>query len=153
MDYKPWKDAIEKEVEGLALTSAQWMDVLMVGTSDEAYEVVNRTRVLYLETSPDQAMQYALKSLDFRFKARQTPSQHLINSLLHGPTISASKPSNFFLFAQDCGMAVQLQSPQTVSLVALEDTAHQDTIINRLDSQLAQKWHEYRKDRIGPSSP
>ena len=48
MEYKPWKDALQREVEGLAPTAAQWFDILQIRTSGEAYEMVQTTRVMYL---------------------------------------------------------------------------------------------------------
>ena len=50
-------------------------------------------------------------------------------------------------------MEIQLQSQHTSSLIGLEDIARQDIIVNRLDSQLAQKWHEYRENKIGTNAP
>ena len=56
-EYKPWKEALQRELAGLAISPAQWMDLLLVRTSQEARTVVQHTRVLYLETGPEVALE------------------------------------------------------------------------------------------------
>ena len=72
--------------------------------------VVQHTRVLYLEMGPEFALECVWECLDTRFRVTKRPSQQLFHDLLKGPKISASQPQELFLFAQDCSMAVKLQS-------------------------------------------
>ena len=148
-EYKPWKDALHREVAGVELTPSQWMDLVEKRTSGDAYAVVQHTRVIYLETDPTFALQCVWDCLDDRFQAVKRPAQQLLADLMQGKAVSSDHPNELFLFAQDCGMAVKLQTQHPEAMIILEDQSCQDAIINRLDPRLSEKWYEHREEKGG----
>ena len=144
--YKPWKYDLRREILGLALEAAQWMELLMVRTTGHAHAVVHYSRVLYLETNPDFALQCVWDGLDTRLPATKRICQQLLTDLLSGPAIYPSQLNTFCLFAQDCKVAVELQSQQPDSIALLSDPSSQNSIVNRLDSRLVVKWYESREE-------
>ena len=109
MGYKSWKDALNREIDGLDLNVNQIMDLLLMRTTGIAKEFVQHSRDLYLQDEPEQALQNTRTALDKRFVTRQKPSQKLLHSLLQGPTIERKSINVLFLFAHDCNMAAKQQ--------------------------------------------
>ena len=110
MEYKPWREAIEREVDGLDLDSNQWMDLLLKRTSEIAREFIQHSRDAHLQENPKQALQNTWTAHDSRSVTRQKPAQKLLHSLLRGPMVEKRSIDALFLFAHDCNMAAQLQA-------------------------------------------
>ena len=51
-----------------------------------------------------------------------------------------------FLFAHDCNMAARLQASNRDILDLLNLHAYQDTVTDRLEAKLNEKWHEYKQE-------
>lgn len=153
MEYSPWLNALKREVEGLALTSAQMGALLQTRTSGPAHDIVQHTRVLYLESSPEHALQHIQNALDKRFRTTRSPSQQLLYDLTHGPTITTTDSDKLFLLAHNCNTALELRKRDPTVLASLEETSQQDNIINRLGPHLYQKWHEHHQDKLRDVSP
>ena len=86
MGYKPWKDALNIEIDGLNLDANQRMDMLLMRATGIAKDFVQHSRDAYLQDDPEQALQILWTALDKRFVTRQKPARNLLQSLLQGPT-------------------------------------------------------------------
>ena len=92
--YRDWKESLEREVYGLNLTPAQWMDLLHARTTKDANAAIQPARLLQRETSPGEALGIAWRFLDQQFSTSQKPSQQLLDELLRGQTITGSNPTS-----------------------------------------------------------
>ena len=149
LDYKPWKDALLREVAGLDPNAAQWLDLLEVRTTGTANRLIKDLRVIHLEASPEQALKSSWETLDQRFHTKQRPSQYLLQNLLQGPIISSSEPNNLFAFARSCKTATELHRSSQGLLASLEEETTQETIARRLDQNLYVDWQRFRRKRFG----
>ena len=144
MGFKPWKDRLHKEIEDLNLDPSQELEILAKRTSGLAKKVVERTRYLEMECSPERALDQAWNELQKQFQSPYLPSQELLYHLLNGPTITSSTHSALFAFAQECNIMAEIQRMNPTSLPSLEEQTTQDQITNRLDGELNIKWHEFK---------
>ena len=139
--YQEWKEALEREVYGLSLTPAQWMDLIHARTTKEANAAIQPARLLQRETSPEEALDIAWQFLDKRFSTSQMPSQQLLDDSLHGPIITSSSVTEF---AHQCQAAVLLRRSHPGSLTSLDELTTQKNLFNRLNDDLHLKWYEYK---------
>ena len=116
--YRDWKDALEREVHGLTLTPAQWMDLLHVRTTKDANAAIQPARLLQRETSPEEALKIAWRFLDQQFTTTQKPSQQLLDGLVHGPVLASSNPTHLTKFAHQCQAAMLLRQSHPGSGIA-----------------------------------
>ena len=56
MAYKPWKDALNREIDGHDLDANQKMDLLLMRTTGIAKDFVQHSRDAYLQDDPEQAL-------------------------------------------------------------------------------------------------
>ena len=101
--------------------------------------------MLQYESSAELALSSTWEALGKRFRTKQRPAQHLLQTLLRGPTITFDEPDTLYAFARNCQTAVELQRLNRGLLASLEEQTTQDTIALRLEWKLYVKWHEYCK--------
>ena len=148
MEYKPWKEALLREVSGLDLDASQWLELLNKRTSGDANQLMKDLRVLELESSPEHALQSAWHTLDQRFHTKHRPSQRLLQNLRQGPTISSSDPHNLYAFARSCQTATELRQRNRALLTSIEEQTTQENIIRRLEQKLFVEWHTFRREHF-----
>ena len=143
MDYKPWIEALEREVRGLNLDDFQWLELLEARTEGEALQLIKENRIMTIEDSPEHSLRIVWNTLHQRFHTEDRPSHQLLKELQQGTTISSSDASKLFTFAQRCNNIANLQQTHPATLNTLNDQATQDLIIERLDVDLNSKWFEH----------
>ena len=110
MEYKPWKVALEREIQGLQLDAYQKFDLLRARTAGEANDTIQPLLLVQQESSPERALTMAWSALDKRYFTAQRPSQQLIQQLLHGPTVNSDEPGTISTFADICESVVFLKA-------------------------------------------
>ena len=151
--YQDWKDSLEREVHGLHLTPAQWMDLLHVRTTKDANAAIQPARILQRETSPREALGIAWRFLDQQFSTSQKPSQQLLDELLKGPTITCSNPTSLTRFSHQCQAAVLLRQSHPGSLSSLDELTTQKDVFYRLDEDLHAEWFKYSCTHLPTDTP
>ena len=121
MEYKPWKEALERETQGLQLDAYQKLDLLKARTAGEAHDAIQPSLLVQQESSPDRALTMAWSALDKRFFTVQRPSQQLIQQLLHGPTVNSDEPGALSTFAEVCEAIVFLKSQNQTAFASLDE--------------------------------
>ena len=148
MEYRLWKKALEHEVLDLHLTATQWLQLLDKRTTGIPNGLIKQTRIIQLETSPEQALQEAWDYLNELFVTQSRPAQTLMQQVLQGPKITHHNPDGVFSFANSCKAIVTLKESSPEMLIALQQQTSFDTIINRLDDPLRLEWHRYRRNEL-----
>ena len=141
IEYKPWKEALHREVDGLDLSAHQWLDLLRVRTTGDAQAALKPSMIIQQELSAEDALDSAWKTLDQRYWTAQRPSQQLIANLLHGPTVIADDPIELSNFASSCETILFLKQRDPLSFASLDEHTTIQTILNRLDTPLYNRWY------------
>ena len=142
--YTPWKDALMREVEGLELTDAQWLDLLYARTSNGALDALQPAMIIQQECSAREALLSALPVLKETYYTPQRPSQHLVQRLLYGPAITPDKPEDLFTFASCCEATLFMKQRNVTAFASLDEHNTQQVIFERLSHELKTKWCEHR---------
>ena len=90
--YKPWRDALVREMEGLQLTDAQWLDLLRARTSGGALDALEPSGIIQQEYSAAEALTIAWTTLEEKYGTPQRPSQQLIENLLPSQSLPQTTP-------------------------------------------------------------
>ena len=90
-EYKPHKDALQIELEGLAISPVQWMEMLLIRTLHEPRTLVQHTSILYFEAGPGVALECVWECLTKRFLVSTRHSYQILHHLFQGPKISATE--------------------------------------------------------------
>ena len=145
VNYRPWKETLEREVQGLQLETFQWLDLLEARTDGISLDAIKENRIMAIENSPEYALKVVWAKLHNQFHTEDRPSKQLLKELQNGPPVLTSDASKLFSFAQRCNNIADLHHTHPTSLSILEDQATQDEIVERLDEDLSIKWYEYKK--------
>lgn len=86
LKYMPWKEALQREVEGLDLDAYQWLDLLRVRTSGKARTALQPTIIIQQDSSND-VLARSIGGLRFRFNS----------SFSSGFTTNMLRPANFLI--------------------------------------------------------
>ena len=96
----------------------------------------------------EETVQLAWDYLDQKFQTRKKLSQQILSTVQCGPLISSSDPNELTEFAQHCESALCIMRIKPGTLATLNEQTTQDMIVNRLCSDLNQKWYDYRYERL-----
>ena len=143
--YRPWKEALEREVRELHLDAFQMLQLLEARTEGDALKVIENNRIMTIESSPEYAIKEAWAALDERFYTEDRPSEQLLKEIQQGPIILRTDAKGLYAFAQKCNNLTNLQKLNPASLSTLNEKATQNKIIARLDEQLNDEWYKYKQ--------
>ena len=144
MDYNPWNTALFRGTENLQLTCTQYLKLLEIRTELEPHQIIKDHRFLEIRLSPEAALAGVWKSLEKRFHTPHKPAQLLLTKLTKGPTLKSMDASALFSYLILCQSAISLRNADSTSLQILDDPGTIDSLVNRLDTSLQDKWYEHR---------
>lgn len=133
-----------REVKGLQLNEAQWLDLLCARTSEGAYRVIQPSRILQQECSAKDARAIVWAVLDEKYSTSQRPGQQLFRAILQGSQITVRDPEAQYMFASACDTAVFMKQRDRRAFASLDEYVTQETTLERLERDLLVKWKEHR---------
>ena len=152
VEFLPWKDSINREVEDLDLSASQLLQLLHARTSGIARVIIEQVKVIQIEASPERALKAAWNNLSKRFLTQKRPVQQLVQDILKGPIITPEDPDAIFIFAQRCINATNLWESFPKVFASLEEESNFNSIIGRLHHNIAMDWHQYRRRQFADHS-
>ena len=133
-----------REVQGLQLDDAQWMDLLQARTSHGALDALQSSLITQQEYSATEALTNAWSVLEEKYRTPQRPAQQLLHHLLQGPVITTDEPEQLYTFATSCEAAIYMKQRDSPGFASLDEYTTQETVFARLSEALYGKWCEHR---------
>ena len=152
VEFLPWKESINREVEDLDLSASQLLQLLHARTSGIARVIIEQVKVIQIEVSPEEALKFAWEILSKRFHTQKRPIQQLVQDILNGPIITPQEPDSVFIFAQKCAIAINLRESFPRVFAPLEEDSNFNSIIGRLHHDIAMDWHQHRRLQLADHS-
>ena len=140
---------MEREVEGLDLSSGEWLELLSIRTTGKAKNIVDRAENLGTDND-ELTVAFIWDELERQFHAHPQVGRQLLQQLQTQQQATTKNPDNLCEFASLCRQASLLRkTPQGTDLVALETPFTQTTITGRLDSDLRKQWKDFVLRTVG----
>ena len=89
------------EVTGPCLTSAEWMELLSLRTSDIALDIVRRAKRMGV-TDPQTGLNFIWKQLDGRFKKKSSGAKDVLKELQNFQEVRLKDSKTLWKFSIVC---------------------------------------------------
>ena len=132
LKFKPWREALNREVKILDLEADQLVDLLQARTSGQAHTALQPSLIIQLESTAEDALGNALSILEERYKTPQRPSQKIIHDILNCPRVNVNDPDLLFTDASNCEAAVFLKVRGRRTFASLDGYTTLQYLLDRL---------------------
>ena len=131
---------METELNGLYLTPAEWLEILLLRTSDAALDIVRRAKNMGV-TDPQTGLEFIWKQLNDRFKKKSSGAKEVLKELQNFPEVRPNDPEGLWKFSVICEQAKTLAATDQGRALAVLDFADvQKTVTGRLNETLKCRW-------------
>merc|ERR1712074_298863 len=124
--------------------ATQELQLLDVRTELEPNKVIKDHRYLQIGASPEAALVSVWKCLEKRYHTPHKPSHLLVQQLTHRPIIKDNDTAALFSFHIHCQSALDLRQSDLTTLLDMDNPSTIDSMVNRLDSTLSDRWFQYQ---------